>query len=157
MIKAVTGRAVHRRCWCQCWWHRQQHHTMDRAWLHRLITKWAKKKNGCHLKIYRSYWPNISCAYMCKMWGFYNQSCGQDDCPQTTTTHDDDNDTWRIFHDYIGSLAFTPNQPIVQGNKQGTHTSVVNAQRSTFLIYIGMLSYKYQALILKHRITTVPV
>ena len=37
MIKAVTGTAVHRWYWCQ-----QQHHMTDRAWLHRLITKWAK-------------------------------------------------------------------------------------------------------------------
>ena len=44
MIKPVTGRAVHR---CRCrrrhqhrW--RRQWHTTDRAWLHRLITKWAK-------------------------------------------------------------------------------------------------------------------
>ena len=40
MIKAVTGRAVHR--WHQWWQHGWQHHTTDRAWLHRLITKWAK-------------------------------------------------------------------------------------------------------------------
>ena len=40
MIKPVTGRAVHR-CWR--WW-QWQWHTTDRAWLHRLITKWAKKK-----------------------------------------------------------------------------------------------------------------
>ena len=40
MIKPVTGRAVHR-CRCQWWW-QQQRHMMDRAWLHRLITKWAK-------------------------------------------------------------------------------------------------------------------
>ena len=44
MIKAVTGRAVHRwHWWCQHRQHRRQHHTMDRAWLHSLITKWAKK------------------------------------------------------------------------------------------------------------------
>ena len=54
MIKSVTGRAVHR-CWCWQWWRwcqwwhwhwwrwQRQRHTMDRAWLHRLITKWAKK------------------------------------------------------------------------------------------------------------------
>ena len=46
MIKAVTGRAVHR-------WHRWrqqhgwQHHMTDRAWLHRLITKWAKNFTFC--------------------------------------------------------------------------------------------------------------
>ena len=47
MIKAVTGMAVHR---CQQWWHwhwqcqwQWQWHMMDRAWLHRLITKLAKK------------------------------------------------------------------------------------------------------------------
>ena len=44
MIKPVTGRAVHRH-WCRCQHRRrwQQWHTTDRAWLHRLITKWAKK------------------------------------------------------------------------------------------------------------------
>ena len=41
MIKPVTGRAVHR---CRHWWQRQRHMT-DRAWLHRLITKWAKNPN----------------------------------------------------------------------------------------------------------------
>ena len=44
MIKAVTGRAVHR----QCQQHGRQHHMMDRAWLHRLITKWAKKGHIDH-------------------------------------------------------------------------------------------------------------
>ena len=41
MIKSVTGRAVHRRRRRQ-----RQRHTTDRAWLHRLITKWAKKCYG---------------------------------------------------------------------------------------------------------------
>ena len=40
MIKAVTGRAAHR-----CW-HQWQRHTIDRAWLHRLITKWAKNHSN---------------------------------------------------------------------------------------------------------------
>ena len=62
MIKPVTGRAVHRR---RCWrWHQrrqQQRHTTDRAWLHRLITKWANKNRtvdaiGCiiYLRFMRS-------------------------------------------------------------------------------------------------------
>ena len=44
MMKAVTRTAVHRCCQheCRCG-HGRQHHTTDRAWLHRLITKWAKK------------------------------------------------------------------------------------------------------------------
>ena len=48
MIKAITRTAVHRqhrRRWCQ--WH-----MLDKAWLHRLITKWAKKSD---LLLTRSY------------------------------------------------------------------------------------------------------
>ena len=49
MIKAVTGRAVHT-CWHQ--WHRWwQWHMTDRAWLHRLITKWAKNLECYSLNI----------------------------------------------------------------------------------------------------------
>ena len=40
MIKAVSGTAVHR--WHRHGWCQRQHHTPDRAWLHRVITKWAK-------------------------------------------------------------------------------------------------------------------
>ena len=39
------------------------------------------------------YWLNVShvrtrniCVDMCKIWSFYDQACGQKDCPQTTMT-----------------------------------------------------------------------
>ena len=59
MIKAVTGRAVHRQRWWQ--WHRWQHHMTDRAWLHRLIAKWAKKFNlyeTCQTFV-RKFWCHV--------------------------------------------------------------------------------------------------
>ena len=61
MIKPVTGRAVHR-CQCWHWWWWQWQHTTDRAWLHRLITKWAKNLD-----------PTIHCiAYSCCTFLNYN-------------------------------------------------------------------------------------
>ena len=74
------------------------------------------------------YWPNISCAYIrdicayiCKIWSFYDQCCHWDSCTQTTPmamtmmmmtmmtpmTHD----TWQTNYNCIGSLACMPNEP----------------------------------------------
>ena len=68
MIKPVTGRAVHRR--------RRQRHTTDRAWLHRLITKWAKKVNtdlksfgSCHIKCFYRH-NKIGCRGSEIIWHF---------------------------------------------------------------------------------------
>ena len=59
MVKAVTGRAVHR-----CQWRQRQHHTTDRAWLQRLITKWAKKITWCY----------ISAKCLLTFWKKHNES-----------------------------------------------------------------------------------
>ena len=57
-----------------------------------------------------------TCAYMCKIWSFCDQTCGQEDCPQMTmpmtmttmptTTHDG-----QFMIVSIGSLAGLPNEP----------------------------------------------
>ena len=65
MIKPVTGRAVHR---CQCW--RRWWHTTDRAWLHRLITKWAKNQRElsvkewlpCKIMMQYTLWNTANCS-----------------------------------------------------------------------------------------------
>ena len=51
--------------------------------------------------IYEGSMTNL--AFMCKIWSFYDQACGQEDCPQTWQQ-------WAI-HDCMGSLAFMPNEP----------------------------------------------
>ena len=68
------------------------------------------------IKKYGSYWLNIPCAYnrvicayMGKIWRFYDKACVQEDCPQMTmpmpTLH---NNIWRTIHDCMCSLAFMP-------------------------------------------------
>ena len=76
MIKAVTGRAVHRRCqcWqCRCWWHGWQHHTTDRAWLHRLITKWAKNCNVLYHSVLFCTKPSLKIRKLTKKLRLYVQ------------------------------------------------------------------------------------
>ena len=78
--------------------------------------KWRKKsKMAAILKVYAictKYLMCITggiCANMCKIWSFFDQICSQEDCPQITTTQDDDT-RWTI-HDSIGSLALMPIEP----------------------------------------------
>ena len=76
-----------------------------------LVIVCAKTLHMC-TSVYSSYWVNILCAYIrgihyiCRKWSFYDETCGQEDCPQimmttriiTTTTMTHEN-SWlhRLF------------------------------------------------------------
>ena len=65
-------------------------------------------KNGCHLKNM----GDNDCTWVQNV---QDQMCAWQDCPQTVTTmpmmyNNDDNDRRWTIYDYIGFLAFMPNE-----------------------------------------------
>ena len=97
---------------------------MKALWLTMLAGEMGiEKRKMATIKKYRSYWHNISCKYTrgmyahalkFKIWSFYDQICGQENSPYVA--NDNDDTRWTI-HDYISSLAFMANEPIMNVNE----------------------------------------